>query len=305
MNNKIYDVIIVGAGPAGLTAGIYAARYRMDALIIGKILGGLAGTAHEVCNFPSHEKISGAKLMVEMIAQVKKLGVEIKNEEVMHVKDSFEVITNKGKYKAKKIILATGLERKMLGLKGEKEFLGKGVSYCATCDANFYKDKTVAVIGGGDAALDTALLLSKVAKIVYVIYRQNIFYRAKEAIIQSVLDSTKVKTILNSAVTKLIGKERLEEIEINGKDKLKVDGVFIEVGSIPGIELAEKLNIKLEGNYIKTDKRQRTNVGGVFAAGDVTNNAMKQIVTACAEGAVAVNSAYEELTKGTGKKKIY
>lgn len=302
-----YDMIIIGAGPAGLTAGIYAARYKLKALVIGKTLGGLAGTAHEVCNFPSYERISGAKLMFEMIEQAKKAGVEIKNEEVRDVKklkDEFEITTIKNKYTAKKIILATGLERKKLGLDREKELIGKGVSYCATCDANFYKDGTVAVIGGGDAALSTALTLSKFAKIVYLIYRQNIFYRAKKSVIESVMDSNKIKTIMDSAVTKLIGKEHLEEVEINDKDKLKVDGLFIEVGSIPGIELAEKLKLQLERGYIKVDKRQKTNAEGVFAAGDVTTNPLKQIVTACSEGAIAADSAYSEL-ENKKDKKIY
>ncbi len=299
MKNK-YELIIIGTGPAGLTAGIYAARYKMNALIIGQTLGGLASIAHEICNFPTREKISGMKLMMEMIEHVRKLGVEIRNEEVIEIKKSknrFEITTNKGKYFSKKTIIATGLERKRLELKGEKEFIGKGVNYCATCDAAFYKDKVVAVIGGGDAALGSAVLLSKMAKRVYIIYRQKKFLKAESARIEEVLGNSRIKPIFGSMVTKLIGKEKLEEIELNHKDRIKVDGIFVEVGNIPGTELAKKLKVKLEKNYIKVDKRQKTNIKGIFAAGDVTSNPLKQIITACAEGAIAADSAYKELSK--------
>jgi len=290
-----YDLIIIGAGPAGLTAGIYAARYKLNVLIIGKTLGGLAGIAHEVCNFPSIEKISGAKLMLEMIGQTKKLGVEIKNEDVIEIRNRFEVITSKSRYQAKKIIIATGRERRKLDLKREKEFVGKGVSYCATCDANFYKGKTVAVVGGGNAALNTALLLARMANKVYMIYKQSKFMKGEKLKIEEVIGSEKIKPIFSSNVTNLMGKEKLEEIEINDKEKIKVDGLFIEIGSTPNLEFAEKLKIKLEGDYIIVNKKQKTNIDGIFAAGDVTNNPLKQIVTACAEGAIASDIAYKEL----------
>lgn len=294
---KKYDLIIIGAGPAGLTAAIYAARYKLETLVIGKLPGGLAGEAYEVCNFPSYGKILGFQLMKKMIDQVKELGIEIKLEEVSEIKnkDGFEVVTNKEKYSAKKIILALGSEKRKLQLENEKKFMGKGVSYCATCDSVFYKDKIVGIVGGSDSAITAALLLAKHAKQVYIIYRKNSFTKAEPIWIKQLKKEKKIKPLFNSIITKLNGKEKLEEIEINNEKNLKIDGLFVEIGSVPNVELAKKLNLKVEEDYIVVDKEQRTNVSGVFAAGDVTNNSFKQIITACAEGAVATKTIYEDL----------
>ena len=296
---KKYDLIIIGAGPAGLTAAIYAARYKLETLVIGKLPGGLAGEAYEVCNFPSYGKILGFQLMKKMIDQVKELGIEIKLEEVSEIKnkDGFEVVTNKEKYSAKKIILALGSEKRKLQLENEKKFMGKGVSYCATCDSVFYKDKIVGIVGGSDSAITAALLLAKHAKQVYIIYRKNSFTKAEPIWIKQLKKEKKIKLLFDSVITKLNGKEKLEEIEITGGKKIKLDGLFVEIGGISNIKLAKLLGIKLEKNFIKVDKEQKTNVEGVFAAGDVTNNPLKQIVTACGEGAVAGFSVFRELMK--------
>jgi len=297
---KKYDLIIIGAGPAGLTAAVYAARYKLKTLVIGKFPGGLAGEAYEVCNFPSYGKILGFQLMKKMIEQVKEIGVEIKMQEVSDInnKNGFEVITYKEKYFSKKLVLALGSERRMLQLENEKEFIGKGVSYCATCDSAFYKEKVVGIVGGSDAAITAALLLAKHAKKVYIIYRKDRFSKAEPIWIEQLEKEKRITPLFNSVVTKLIGKGKLEEVEINEKEKLKVDGLFVEIGSVPNIELAKKLKLKLEKDYIVVDKEQRTNVAGILAAGDVTNNSFKQIITACAEGAVAAKTIYEELEGG-------
>jgi len=297
MNSKIYDLIIIGAGPAGLTAAVYSSRYGLDTLVLGALMGGLAGEASEVCNFPSYGKINGFELMNKMIKQVKEMGVEIKPEKVGEIKKTknFEITTNKTKYFSKKIILATGSERKSLGIDREKELTGKGISYCATCDAGFYKNKTVGVFGGGNAALSAALLLSKFAKKVYIIYRRDKFFRAENAWIKDIEKNDKIEPIFNSMITQLVGKERLEAVELNKEKILKLDGLFIEIGSDPQIDLAKNIGIKLNEKEVIVDKNQRTNIKGVFVAGDVTNNPLKQIVTACAEGAIAANSAYEEI----------
>ena len=295
-----YDLIIIGAGPAGLTAAVYAARYKINFLIIGKMSGGLMGEAYEICNFPSYNRVNGVELMKKMINHVNDLGVEIKSEEVLDIKKKgkeFEIKTNKEIYPAKKIIIATGSERRKLGINREKELTGKGISYCATCDAPFYKDKVVGVAGGSDAALTAALLLSKFAKKVYIIYRKNKFFRGDNIWIEEVKKNKKIESLFNSKITRLIGKDKFEEIEINGKVKLKVDGVFVEVGNIPNLELAKNIGVKIEKNQIVTDKQQRTNIKGIFAAGDITDNPLKQIVTACGEGATAANSVYRELMK--------
>lgn len=293
---KKYDLIIIGAGPAGLTAALYAARYKLNVLIIGKLFGGLMTESFRVCNYPGYEDITGLELTQKMMSQVKNLGVEIKPEEVIDIKKGFEVITSKNKYSTKKIILAIGSERRKLQLENERKFMGKGVSYCATCDSNFYKDKIVAVIGGSDAALSSSILLSKIAKKVYIIYRKEKFIRAQPAWVEETKENKKIKPFFNSTITKLIGKDKLDEIEINEKEKLKVDGIFVEIGSVPNIELTQKLKIKTnDKKYIIVDKKQKTSLKGVFAAGDITNNPLKQIVTACGEGAIAAQTAYKEL----------
>ncbi|GBE20059.1 thioredoxin reductase [archaeon BMS3Abin17] len=295
-----YDLIIIGAGPAGLTAAIYAARYKLNTLVIGELPGGMAGEASEIYNYPAYKKISGVDLIKNMTEQVKELGAEIKLGEVLDIRKEkeFTVITSKEKYSAKKIIIATGTERKRMNLEREEELKGKGINYCATCDAALYKNKVVGIVGGGDTALSAAVLLSKFAIKVYIIYRRDKFFRAEPSWVKEIEKNKKIIPMFNSNVTKLIGEKKLEEIEISEKGKksnLKIDGLFFEIGFTPGTKLAEKLKVKMDERYIDVDKNHKTSVQGVFAAGDVTNNPLKQIITACAEGAIAANSAYNEL----------
>ena len=293
-----YDLVIIGAGPSGLTAAIYAARYKLNTLVIGEQIGGIAAEAEEIHNFPSHKKITGIELIKKMREQVENLGVEIKNSYVNSIKkidSQFLVKTSSTEYKAKKIILATGTKKRKLGLELEDKFLGKGISYCATCDAAFFKNKIVGVVGGSNSAITAALLLSKFANKVYIIYRKNKFFRAEPKLVEEVEKNEKIKSIFNSNVTELIGENKLEGVKLDNGDKLNLDGLFIEIGSVPNLKLAEELGIELEENHIKVDKKQRTNIRGVFACGDVTNSPLKQIIVACAQGAIAANSAYEEL----------
>jgi len=290
-----YDLIIIGAGPAGLSAAIYAARYRIKTLVIGKLPGGLAATAPDVCNYPGFVQLTGMELMMKMINQVKELEVEIKNENVLELKSEFEVITEKNNYSCEKIIIATGSERKKLGIDREKELTGRGISYCATCDAGFYREKVAGVVGGSDAALTAAILLSKFAKKVYIFYRKDKFFRAEQVWVEKVESLENIEVVFNSEVTKLNGEEKLESIELNSGKTVELDGLFVSVGSKPNIELVGPLGVEVDGLYIKTDKGQRTNVDGIYAAGDVTNNTFKQIVTACGEGAIAAHSAYEDI----------
>ena len=297
---KKYDLIVIGAGPAGLTAALYAARYKINSLVLGKMPGGLVAETDKICNFPSYPNVNGFELAKKMLNQVKELGVEVINEEVSEIKkktSGFEIITNKNKYDAKKIIFATGSERKKLGIAREQELTGKGISYCATCDAGFYKDKIAGVVGGSDAALTAALLLANFAKKVYIIYRKDKFFRGDRVWIEEVGKNKKIESIFNSNITKLIGKNKLEAVELNEKKELKVDGLFVEVGGVANIELAEELGVKIENKQIIADKMQKTNIHGFFAVGDVTNNPLKQIITACGEGAVATNTVYRELMK--------
>ncbi len=293
-----YSLIIVGSGPAGLTAAVYAARYRIKTLVIGGELGGLAAEASEICNFPSYKKISGLELIQKMRRQVEDLGIEIKNGSVNSIEkidSSFLVKTDLGEYKTKKIIIAAGTEKRKLGLENEDKFLGKGISYCAVCDAAFFKNKVVGIVGGSNASLTGALLLSKFANEVYIIYRKDRFFRAEPMWIEEVEKNKKIKLVFNTDVTKLIGKDKLEAVKLDNGKKLKLDGLFVEIGSIPNSKLGNKLGIELEEGYIKVDKKQKTRIKGVFAAGDITNSPLRQIIVACSQGAVAANSAYEEI----------
>jgi thioredoxin reductase (NADPH) len=297
---KTYDLLIIGSGPGGLSAALYAARYNMKVLILGELHGGTAATAHKICNYPGFEEITGPELMIKMINQVKKLNVEIKQEEVIDIKkeNGFNIKTNKGEYSGKKIIIATGSQRMKLGLDREEEFKGKGISYCATCDANFYKNKTVAVVGGGNAALTAAILLAGIAKKVFIIYRQDNFFRAESEWIEKVKKDKKIEILFKTNVVQLKGENKLEKIKVDKNDKeIEIDGLFVEIGGISNLKLAKILGVELEGNFIKVDDKKRTNVKGVFAAGDVTNGPLKQIITACSDGAIAAFEAYKELIK--------
>lgn len=295
----MYDVLIVGTGPAGYTAAIYSARYNLNTIQIGEMPGGLISEAPDVCNYPAFKSISGMELSNKMEEQVKDLGVEVVYDEVtdIHGEDlSFKVKAKRDEYKAKKIILATGQERRRLGLKRENELKGKGVSYCATCDAAFYDDKTVGVVGGGDAALASALLLSDHAEKVYILYRRDEFFRPEPIRIKEIEQRDNIESVFEVNVESLIGEEKLKAVELDNSERMEMDGLFIEIGSIPNSDLAEELNIELtEDGYIKTDRERRTNVQGVYAAGDVIDSPLKQAITAAGQGSEAASTAYEEL----------
>lgn len=290
-------MIIIGAGPAGMSAAVYAGRYKLKTLVVGEMPGGMAAEASRICNFLSYKEISGMELTQKMEEQVKSLGVEIKYERVKEVskKKDFEVKTSSGVYLSRKLILAMGTEKRKLGLKNEGKFLGKGVSYCATCDGAFYRDKIVGVVGGGNAALTSALLLSEYAKKVYIFYRRENFFRAEPAWVEQVEKNKKIECLFKTEVVELKGKERLEGVKLSKGKEVKLEGLFIEAGEVPNTELARRLGVELDGNFIKTDREQRTKVKGVLGAGDMTNGPLKQIITAAAEGAIAATSAYKEL----------
>ena len=297
---KKYDLIIIGAGPAGLTAAIYVERCMLDTLILGEIPGGTITEAHKVCNFPSEKEISGMGLAFKMVEHVKSLGIKIGQEKVQEIKkqnNEFKIKTNKKEYFAKKIILTIGMKKEKLNIKGENEFLGKGVSHCAACDVSLFKNKTVAVIGGSNVALTSALLLAEHAKKVYIIYRKEKFFRAEPTGITQVEKNKKIETIFNSNVKEIYGNEKVEGVKFYNNKDIKLDGVFVEIGSIPDRNFIKQLNLETEGNYIKVNKKQQTSIEGIYAAGDVTNNPLKQIITACGEGAVAATSVYEEIRK--------
>ncbi len=296
-----YDLIIIGAGPAGLTAGIYAARYNLKTLVIGEILGGYATEAYKVCNFPTYKEITGMEFARKMGEQVRSLGVEVKQEAAISVKkknSGFLVKSDSGEHTAKKIILACGTKKRKLGIKGEEKYEGRGISYCATCDGPVFKGKIVGVVGGGNSALTSALLLSEYAKKVYIIYRREKFFRPDPAWVDLIEKNKKIDVIFSSNVTDLQGDKFLKKIKLNSGKELKIEGLFVEIGSVPCTELSRMLKVKHdESGYIIADKKQKTNIPGILAAGDITNPPLKQIVTAAAQGATASQTVFEELHK--------
>ncbi|HLM83599.1 MAG TPA: FAD-dependent oxidoreductase [Candidatus Bathyarchaeia archaeon] len=304
MPDTIYDLIIIGAGPAGLAASIYASRYRINHLVIGKEPGGQAVEAHKVENWPGTKSISGFELTQNMREHAAGLGAEIVMDSISNISrggDFFDVTAHTAQYKTKNIILALGMEYKKLSIPGEEEFKGRGVSYCPTCDAAFFGGKIVAVVGGGNSAASAAQLLAQYASKVYVIYRGEKL-KVDPAYLENFSKNEKIEIIYNTNVREIKGNSNVERIildkKYNDKDDLEVQGVFIEIGSEPGVELVKQLGVEADDQgFIIVNPDQSTNVAGIYAAGDATtgSNKLRQILTAAAEGAVAAASVYKKI----------
>ncbi len=298
----MYDVIIIGAGPAGLTAAIYTSRRNLKTIVLTKDLGGQVIKTPYIENYPGFKKIEGFKLIKNMEEQVKDLGVEIKYEEVVKIipkEKTFVVETRERKYESRTVILAFGKTPRSLNVPGEKEFSGKGISYCATCDAPLFRDKIVAVIGGGNSALDATLLLSSLAKKVYLVHRRDEF-RAFESLVEEAKRKKNVEFVLSHVVEEFKGDDILrsmilKNVKTGERKEIKVDGVFIEIGSEVKTDFIKGL-VKLDkNNHIIVNNNCETSRPGIFAAGDVTNIPFKQIVVAAGEGAKAGLNAYNYL----------
>ncbi len=298
----MYDIAIIGTGPAGLSASIYASRYRLKNIVFGKMIGGTISEAHKVCNYPGIPGVTGLELGQKMLNHAKEEGGEIVFESIVDLKKEgkeFKIVTDSGKeYRAKTVILATGTKRNKLSIPNEDKYLGRGVSYCATCDAMFYKDKVVGVVGGSNAATMAATMLADVAKEVYIIYRGKEL-RGEPAWIEDVNKRDNVIVLLETLVIGMEGTDRLEKVklskEYNNSNELLLDGLFIEIGSEPNATLPLQLGLDLdEKQYIKVDGKQSTSIEGIWAAGDCTTNSnmFQQVVTAVGEGAIAANSIY-------------
>ncbi|MFA5926461.1 MAG: FAD-dependent oxidoreductase [Parcubacteria group bacterium] len=306
-NNNTYDLIIIGGGPAGLTASVYASRYKLNHIVIAKEPGGQANEAHQVENWPGTVSISGVDLGIRMREHAEKLGGKIMMDSVTNIKKEdnvWNITTHTSSYKAKFLILAVGMEYRKLQIPGETEFRGKGVSYCPTCDAPFFKDKIVAVVGGGNSAAGAAALLSEYASKVYIIYRGDKL-KADPAYGEKFAKSGKVEVIYKTNIKEISGNKSVEKVKLDteyrGSGELSLQGVFIEIGSEPGVALIEQLGVKAdEQGYIIVGTDQSTNVPLVFAAGDATtgSNKLRQIVTAAAEGALAAGSVYKKMQIG-------
>lgn len=290
----MYDIIIVGAGPAGLTAAIYARRANKKVLVLeANTYGGQIINTSSIENYPVNPGISGFEFATKLYNQTKDLGAEIKFEKVINITED-EVITTKETYKTKTIILATGADNRKLKLENEEKLTGKGISYCATCDGAFYKNKTVAVNGGGNTALEDALYLSDIAETVYLIHRRDTF-KAEEVLIDKLKEKQNIKTIMNTKITKISGENKLENIEITNENNetstLGIDALFIAVGQVPETENFKKLiNINEQGYVIATENC-KTNIKNIFVAGDNRTKQLRQLVTATSDGAVAATQA--------------
>lgn len=302
----MYDIIIIGSGPAGFTAAIYSARREMKTLVIGKEPGGQIMWASEIENYPGFVSIDNFDLINKMQEHVKANNVEIKTTEVTEIKKTkdgnFELVTAQETFQAKTVILAMGLTPRKLNIPGEDEFLGRGVTYCANCDGPFYKDKVVAVVGGGNAALDAAEIMSKIAKKVYLVHRRQEF-KAFEVLVDEVKSKENIELVLDSRVAEVKGEQKVTSIDVENvitkeKRNIKLDGVFIEVGRIAKTDWVKDIIERDQRNQIIVDEYCRTSLPGLYAAGDVTNVVFKQITIATGQATTAALAAYQYLQIG-------
>jgi len=312
---EVFDVLVIGAGPAGLSAALYSKRLGLKTACVGEKLGGTLNEAGIVDDYIGIQEIFGPELAKKFIEHVKKYEVPIYMDSVTEVvkeSDLFRVSTKSGTvFKARTVILAVGSRRRRLGVPGEAEFAGRGVTYCAACDAPLFKDKVVAVVGGGNSALQSALLMTSYATKVYLIHRRDSF-RAYDVYVKSVTNHPKIELVLNSVIKSIGGSKSVEWVEVENLvthevRKIGVEGVLVEIGSEPPKEFFTRIGLKLdEYGYVVVEPGQRTNVEGLFAAGDCTGGPHKkkfdQVVTAVAEGALAALSAYEHLIRRGAEK---
>ncbi|MCM8804784.1 MAG: FAD-dependent oxidoreductase [Candidatus Omnitrophica bacterium] len=297
---RTYELIIIGAGPAGLTSGIYAARKKIDFIIITKDIGGQTLYSWDIENYIGYQFITGVELAEKFKEHIKEFNVEIReNEAVIKIlKDgrSFRLVTTKNEYLAKTVIIATGRKPRELGIKGENEFRNRGITYCATCDAPLFKDKIVAVVGGGNAGLDAVLQLSRIADKIYLIEVKSELTGDK-FVVEKVKEIKKVEIFVNSKIMEIYGDKFVNGVKLRRNDEIidiKVNGIFVEIGSIPNSEIIDFVE-KNEYGEIIVDCKNKTSYPGIFAAGDVTNVFAKQIIVACGEGAKASISCFEYL----------
>lgn len=299
----MYDLIIIGSGPAGLSASVYASRAMLDTLVFEKAFtsGGQIINTYDVDNYLGLPDENGYELSQKFRKHADKLGMNIVSEDVASVEDKgkYKLVTTKegNTYETKTVILAMGAHHRVLGIKGEDIYIGKGVSYCATCDGAFFRGKTVAVVGGGDVALEDALFLARACEKVYIILRRDVFRGAK--ILQNNVKNTEnIEIIYNTVVEEIMGDSTVDSIKINTKgDKktLEVKGVFVAIGIEPETQAVKDTVALDEGGYIIADESGKTSVSGIFAAGDIRTKALRQIITAASDGANCVNSVEKYL----------
>ncbi len=300
----IIDVAIIGAGPGGMTAAVYAGRAGLKTVVFERAtVGGQMAYTNELENFPGFEKTTGFDLAMLLDKQMRAFNATYVNEDIKEIKksgDNFEITTSNGTYTALTVILALGASPRNLGLESEKRLRGSGVSYCATCDGNFYRGADVAVVGGGNTAFEDALFLANLCKKVYIIHRRDEF-RAEKILQDRVGKTENIEIITNSVPVEITGKFEVDGIRIENKDKetrdIPVQGVFVAIGTVPNSDIVKDFVDLDNYGYIKTNKDMGTSVHGVYAIGDVRDTVLRQVITACADGAIAAQSAGRVVTE--------
>jgi thioredoxin reductase (NADPH) len=300
---EVYDVVILGSGPAGLTAALYSARYVRKCCIISESFGGMTSKAGAIENWPGEKNISGMDLIKKFKDHVDSYDVKYIEKAangIVKEGDTFLVDLGDEKIVGKTVILTLGTKPRELEIKGEKELVGRGVSHCATCDGMFFKGKDVVVIGGADSAAKAALYLADIANSVKIVYRKELL-RCEGIYCNRIEEKENIEIVYNTVPLEIVGEEKVEGIKVKSAEdekELKCDGVFIEIGADPSSGIAKSLGLDLDDRgHIKTGKDTNTSVAGIYAAGDMTNTPLRQIVTAAAEGAIAANQAHEFLQK--------
>lgn len=304
---ELYDVAIIGTGPAGLSAAVYALRSELKTIVFEKnsMSGGQVLNTDEVDNYLGLSGINGFELGMKFREHADKLGMKTVCAQVNRIEEQGDkkiVHTSNGSYETKTVLLAMGTHYRKLEVSGEEQFLGKGVSYCATCDGAFFRKKTVAVVGGGDVAVEDALYLSKICEKVYLVHRRESF-RAAPSLVKRVKETENIELVLNYVVEKIEGTQNIEKILLKKKDEesrreLDVSGVFVAVGTLPENEIYKEFVPSDENGYVLAGEDGKTQVAGIFAAGDIRSKAFRQIVTAVADGANAIHSIEEYLSNG-------
>ncbi|GEB33318.1 thioredoxin-disulfide reductase [Brevibacillus parabrevis] len=298
-DQKVYDVIIAGAGPAGMTAAVYTSRANMSTLMLERgIPGGQMANTEEIENYPGFSSILGPDLSTKMFEHAQSFGAEYAYGEIKEIRDEEpykRVIAGDKEYLAKSVIVATGAEHRLLGVPGEKELSGRGVSYCAVCDGAFFRNKELVVVGGGDSAVEEAVFLTRFASKVTIVHRRDQF-RAQKILQKRAFENEKIEVIWDSAVKEIRGEGKvqsvlLENTKTGEQSEFATDGVFIYVGMDPLTESVRSLGITNDAGYIVTDEKMYTKVKGVFAAGDVREKMLRQVVTATGDGSIAAQSA--------------
>lgn len=311
--NKIYDVIIAGAGPAGMTAAVYASRANLDTLMIERgIPGGQMVDTEDVENYPGFESILGADLSNKMFEHAKKFGAEYAYGDIKDVEDHGEyklVLAGNKQYKTRSLIITSGAQFKKIGIEGEEELTGRGVSYCAVCDGAFFKDRELIVIGGGDSAVEEGMYLTRFAKKVTIVHRRDKL-RAQKILQDRAFNNEKIEFIWDTVAKSINGADgkvndvTLENVKTGEQYDHPIDGVFIYIGMVPLSEPFKSLGITNEEGYIPTNERMETSVPGVFAAGDIRAKELRQIVTATGDGSIAAETAISYIEELAEKDKV-